>query len=130
MWLQVLNVVWLGLVFVIAPILWKAPRKLWSERAEAAPNLVRLACRALALAIPFAPTVVVFGYVGWPMPASLVIFLNVATAGAFCQNAKGQRDYFCFKTAIAAFMLFWAFLFVAAFVRFARRLRRRQSGTA
>ena len=129
MGLQVLNVVWLGLVFVIAPILWKAPQRLWSERAGAAPNLVRLACRSLALAIPFAPTVVLFGFVGWPMPASLLIFLNVATGGAFCQDGSGHRDCLCFKTAVAAFLLFWAFIFLGAFVRFSRRLRRVREGT-
>ena len=68
----------------------------------------------------FAPTIVILGFSGGPMPASLVMFLY-----AILPERSDYDDYaICFHIATVAFFVTWAIMFLFAFGRLALRLDR------
>lgn len=72
------------------------------------------------MALIFAPTIVILGFSGLPMPASLVMFLY-----AILPERNDYDDYAtCFHIATVAFFATWVIMFLFAFGRLASRLDR------
>src|SRR5262245_22606436 len=60
---------------------WKLTAKLYSPRFFSIRHFVRLSIRSITLCAVFAPTIVILGFVGFPAPASLVMFLYAVLPG-------------------------------------------------
>ena len=111
---------WFLIVTCCARLGWKLTANFSSPRALSIRHISRLAIRSITLCLVFAPTIVILGFVGFPAPASLVIFLYAVLPGR-----NDLSDYtVSFYFALVCFLISCFILFTAALFRLNWRLSR------
>jgi hypothetical protein len=116
-------------VFVGLPLVWLITSRIGSN-AETKPlaHLVRIVARCTALALAFAPTAVVAGYVGSPFPASLALVFWILSPGHDLKDRSTRDTVRWSIESLTVCLLF--FLIIYSIISLIAQTRRRVAQAA